>query len=94
MNCLHAEIDSLEHNQETLKSQLVQILDKLDTIQTAVQSLKDFFDKEKEPSSPIRYTDLEKQASYKWFGSPSTSTREHKHLTLKQLATELANPTL
>jgi hypothetical protein len=39
----------LNNNQETLKSQLVQILEKLDTIQTAVHSLKESFDKEKAP---------------------------------------------
>jgi hypothetical protein len=94
MNGLHSEIDNLENNQETLKSQLVQILEKLETIQTTVQSLKDSFDKEKEPSSPIRYSELEKQASYKWFGAPSTSKGEQKHLTLKQLATEHPNPIL
>lgn len=96
MNGLDAKIDNLEHNQETLKSQLVQILDKLDTIQTAIHSLNDSYDKEKEPSSPIRYAKLEKQASFKWFGAPSTSTStgEQKHLTLKQLATELGNPIL
>jgi len=36
MNGLHSEIDSLGNNQEHIKSQLVQILEKLDTIQTAV----------------------------------------------------------
>lgn len=47
MNGLHSEIDNLEQNQETLKSQLVQILEKLDTIQTAIHSLKESYDKEK-----------------------------------------------
>ena len=84
---LHSKIDNLEHNQETHRLHLVQILEKLDTIQTAIHSLKESYDKEKAPSSPIKYDELEKQASYKWFGTTSTSTKDQKHLTLNQLAT-------
>jgi hypothetical protein len=92
---LHSEIDNLEHNQETHRLHLVQILEKLDTIQTAVQSLKESFEKEKQPSSPIPYEEIEKQASYKWFGSsPSSSIPKKEYLSLKQLAIEHLNPTL
>jgi chromosome segregation ATPase len=69
MNGLHSEIDSLENNQEHLKSQLVQILEKLDTIQTVVQSLKDSFEQEKETPSPIKFDDIERHASFNWFGN-------------------------
>lgn len=83
MNGLHSEIDNLEHNQEHLKATLVQILDKLETIQTAVQSLKDSLEQEQESSSPIKFDDLENHASYHWFGASSSSKGEPKQLTLK-----------
>jgi hypothetical protein len=82
MNGLHSEMDSLENNQEHLKSQLVQILEKLDTIQTIVQSLKDSFEQEKETPSPIKFDDIERHALFSWF-SNSSSKDEQKHLTLK-----------
>jgi predicted nucleic acid-binding Zn-ribbon protein len=53
MNGLHSEIDSLESNQEQMKSQLEKILEKLEIIQTVVFSLKDSFEEEIKPSSPI-----------------------------------------
>lgn len=83
MNGLHSEIDNLEHNQEHLKATLVQILDKLETIKTAVQSLKDSLEQEQESSSPIKFDDLENHASYHWFGASSSSKGEPKQLTLK-----------
>ena len=81
MNGLHSEIDSLENNQEQMKSQL----EKLEIIQTVVFSLKDSFEEENKTPSPLKIEDIERHASFKWFGS-SSSKEEHKHLTLKQLA--------
>jgi hypothetical protein len=37
--------------------------------------------------------DIERDASFKWFGSASSS-EEHKQLTLKQIASDIPNPTL
>jgi hypothetical protein len=71
-----------------MKSQLEKILEKLEIIQTVVFSLKDSFEEETKPSSPILIEDIEGDASFKWFGS-SSSPEEHKQLTLKQLAAEV-----
>jgi hypothetical protein len=69
---LHSEIDSLELNQSEMKSQLNTILEKLEIIQEAVFSLKGSYEEETKPSS-ILITDIEKDGSYKWFGSPEFS---------------------
>lgn len=90
---MHSEIDSLELNQSEMKSQLNTILEKLEIIQEAVFNLKNSYEEETKPSSPVLIADIEKDGSYKWFGS-SSSPSEPKQLTLKQLALELANPTL
>lgn len=90
---MHIEIDSLENNQEQMKSQLEKILEKLEIIQTVVFSLKDTFEEENKTPSPLKIEDIERHASFKWFGS-SSSKEEQKHLTLKQLAKEVPNPTL
>lgn len=85
LNGFHSEIDSLESNQEQMKSQLEKILEKLEIIQIAVFSLKDSYEEEIKPSFPILIEDIERDASFKWFGSTS-SPEEHKQLTLKQIA--------
>jgi hypothetical protein len=76
-----------------MKSQLEKILEKLEIIQTAVFSLKDSFEEENKTPSPLKIEDIERHASFKWFGS-SSSKEEQKHLTLKQLAKEVPNPAL
>jgi hypothetical protein len=65
-------------------------MDKLETIQSAVQDLKESFDKEKTTSPPILFLELEEQTSFRLFGP----TEKNKQLTLKKLANELANPSL
>ena len=60
MNGLHSEIDSLENNQEQMKSQLEKILEKLEIIQTVVFSLKDSFEEENKTPSPLKIEDIER----------------------------------
>jgi hypothetical protein len=93
MNGLHSEIDSLENNQEHMKSQLEKIFEKLEIIQTAVFTLKYSFEEENKTPSPLQIEDIERHASFKWFSS-SSSKEEHKQLTLKQLAKVVPNPAL
>ena len=55
--------------------------------------MKDSFEQEKETPSPIKFDDIERHASFNWFGN-SSSKDEQKHLTLKQLVNEVPNPVL
>jgi len=75
-----------------MKSQLETILEKLEIIQTVVFSLKDSYEEEVKPSSPILISEIEGDASFKCIGS-SSPKEEHKQLTLKHLAAEVPNHT-
>ena len=80
VNGLHSETNAIENNQDIFRNQLGQILEKLEIIQTIVQELKDSFEKEKRPTSPIIFAEIEDKTSFKWFGS---SSDQSKQLTLK-----------
>jgi chromosome segregation ATPase len=82
VNGIHSDLESIESHQQTFVEQLRQLSDKLDTIQSAIQDLKEAFDKEKSSPPPILYFELEEQTSFRFFGP----TNKQKQLTLKQLS--------
>jgi hypothetical protein len=92
LNGLHSEIDNLEHGQEDMKLQLHTILEKLEVIEKAVANLKFSYQEESQPASPVLIPETS-DATFSFFGPPTSST-DQKFLTLKQLASSLANPTL
>jgi uncharacterized membrane protein len=59
VNGIHSDLESIESHQQTFVEQLRQLSDKLDTIQSAIQDMKETFDKEKSLPPPILYSELE-----------------------------------
>jgi hypothetical protein len=92
LNGLHSEIDSLEHGQKEMKLQLHTILEKLEVIEKAVANLKFSYQEESQPASPVLIPETS-DATFSFFG-PTTSSTDQKFITLKQLNSSLANPTL
>jgi len=75
-----------------MKLQLHTILEKLEVIDKAIANLKFSYQEESQPASPVLIPETS-DATFSFFG-PTTSSTDQKFLTLKQLASSLANPTL
>lgn len=90
MNGLHSELDQIIQNQDDLKTQLNTILEKLEIIEKAIENMKASYHEESQPASPILIPT--NHATFSFFSSSPPSV--NRALTLKQLASNLRNPTL